>query len=143
MSSLVECFDQFVKEKNLLKQEENFFILKGEGEKSETKILVPKSSDIVVFNVRTNSHSKFVTEGYYNQNCDYIFIKIKKDEINFLLCELKASENKIKKGYQQLKCSIPLAHYLKKLLDTHFENYSQTEIKYKKILIIKKERKKR
>ena len=97
MSSLVECFDQFVKEKNLLKQEENFFRLKGEGEKSETKILVPKSSDIVVFNVRDNSHSSFVTERYYSKNCDYIFIKIKKDKINFLLCELKASENKIRR----------------------------------------------
>ena len=76
MSSLVESFLIYLlRRKNLLKQEENFFILKGEGEKSETKILVPKSSDIVVFNVRTNSHSKFVTEGYYNQNCDYHFHK--------------------------------------------------------------------
>ena len=140
MSSLVSCFEKLVKEDQLVKSSNGQFCLKGaeDPDKYTTTLLVQKSDDVVVFSVGQDSHSSFVTEGYYGQNCDYIFIKIKEDKINFILCELKSSENKIKKGYQQLKCSIPLAHYLKKLLDTHFENYSQTEIKYKKVLLIKK-----
>ena len=137
MSSLVACFEEFINERNLIKRNnDHSFSLKEDDYK--TTVLASQSNDLVVFKIGNNSHSSFVKTGY-NKNCDYIFIKIKEDKINFILCELKKSYNHIERAFLQLNQTIPLVYYLINLLTIHFEQYRRLKINYKKVLLIKKQ----
>ena len=139
MNDLSNCFSSIVKKRNRLLFNNGKFTLKGgkNDNKYKTTVLAKSNYNLVVFNVGDNSHASFVKNGY-NKNCDYIFINIEDKNINFILCELKKSTNKIDNGLKQLKYSIPLAHYLKQLLITHCSTIQESlQINYKKIILIK------
>ena len=138
MANLWDCFAKVVQKNKLQFCENGEFILKGgkNENKYKTTILSKNNNNIVVFDVGDNSHASFVASGY-NHNCDYIFIQINNDNVGFILCELKKSNSGIKRASKQLKCSVPLMHYLRQLLTTHCgDGLEYLKIKHKKVLII-------
>ncbi|MBA4719367.1 MAG: hypothetical protein HRO68_09845 [Nitrosopumilus sp.] len=137
MADLWSCFGKVLKTNKLQFCQDGKFTLKGgnKGSIYTTTILSKNNENLVVFDVGDNSHASFVADGY-NSNCDYIFIQINSKDISFILCELKTSNKG--KTFKQLKCSIPLMHYLKQLLITHCgEGLKDLKIKHRKVLIIK------
>ena len=138
MTNLWNCFAEVVQKNKLQFCENGEFILKGgkNENKYKTTILSKNNNNIVVFDVGDNSHAPFVASGY-DLNCDYIFVQINSDNVSFILCELKKSNNNAGKAYRQLKCSTPLMHYLRQLLITHCRSeLEDLKIKHKKVLII-------
>ncbi len=138
MTNLWDCFAKVINDNKLKFRNNEVFVLKGgqKQNKYETTILSKNNDNIIVFDVGDNSHASFVASGY-NHNCDYIFIQINNDNIRFVLCELKKSSHNVEKASKQLKCSVPLMHYLKQLLMTHCgSELEDLKIKHKKVLII-------
>ena len=138
MTNLWNCFAEVVQKNKLQFCKDEVFVLKGgqKPNKYKTTILSKNNDNIIVFDVGDNSHASFVASGY-NHNCDYIFIQKNSDNVSFILCELKKSNSGIKRASKQLKCSVPLMHYLRQLLITHCgSELEDLKIKHKKVLII-------